>query len=363
MNFASDNVYGAPDEILHALVRANGGPAAPYGDDAYSARLKSRFADVFEHDVEVFPVATGTAANALSISLLAPPYRSVLAHRVAHVHTNECGASEFYTGGARVVGLPGPAGKLEASALEATLDRMLDGDEHHMQPAAVSLTQATEFGTVYDPGEIARLAEVAHARGLAVHMDGARFANALVALGCTPADMTWRVGIDVLSFGATKNGTIGAEAVVLFDRDKAEELRFRRKRAGHTASKTRFMAAQLEAYLEDDLWLRCARHANTLAARLAEGLCRIDGVRLAVPAATNQIFPVLPIAVHERLRAASAHYHVWRSDVDPDLGIDPGREVLVRLIASFEATEEQVDAFVAAAAGEGRASPRTARTG
>src|ERR1700733_9004355 len=240
MNFASDNVTGVAPEILAAIVAANDGAVASYGDDPITGRVASRLAEIFEHEVAVFPVATGTAANALALAALTPPWGAVFCHEVSHIAVDEANAPEFYSGGAKLATLPGADGKLSAETIAKLLPGGL-GVVHHAQPAVVSLTQATECGTAYRPAEIAAIAEIAHHHGLAVHMDGARFANALVQLGCTPAEMTWRAGIDALSFGATKNGALAAEAIVFFDKAKAESLPFRRKRAGHLFSKMRFL--------------------------------------------------------------------------------------------------------------------------
>ncbi len=233
MNFASDNVTGASPEILAALAAANQGAAMPYGADAITRRLEQRFADLFEHEVAVFPVATGTAANALALACLTPAFGAIYCHEEAHIATDECGAPEFFTGGAKLVTCPGEHGKLVPEALAPRIAGA--GIVHNVQPAVVSITQETEAGTVYQPAEIAALSALARAHGLALHMDGARFANAVVSLGCAPADITWRAGVDALSFGATKNGALAAEAVVFFDPKRAASFGFRRKRGGTPA--------------------------------------------------------------------------------------------------------------------------------
>ncbi len=340
MNFMSDNVAGASPEILAALRDANRGAALPYGNDAITARLRDRLSDVFERAVAVFPVATGTAANALALAAMAPPWGAIYCHAAAHVATDECGAPELYTGGAKLVPLDGPDGKLTPAALDAALAASGAGEVHHVQPAALSLTQATEAGTVYRPAEIAALAEVARGHGLRVHMDGARFANALASLGRTPAEITWRAGVDALSLGATKNGALAAEAVVLFDPALAETMGFRRKRGGHLFSKMRFLSAQLDAYLRDDLWLRNARHANAMAARLAAGLGALDGVSLLHPVEANEIFARLPLAMADGIEAAGFGFYRWGADA---------AGTTVRLVTAFDTREADVDAMVAAA--------------
>jgi threonine aldolase len=336
-NFCSDNVCGAAPEILEALARACDGSAMPYGADDWTGRVEARLQDVFETDCRAFPVATGTAANALSLSLLSPPYGAIYCHEEAHVQVDECGAPEFYSGGAKLVPLAGADAKLAPETLRAAIQDV--GDQHHVQPAAVSLTQASELGTAYRPAEVAAIAEVARAHGLGLHMDGARFANALVSLGCSPAEATWKAGVDVLSFGATKNGALAAEAVVLFRPELAEEFIYRRKRGGHLFSKMRFLSAQLDAYLEDGLWLRLATHANALARRLSEGLVDIPGAELSHPVEANEVFCRLPEAAVAGLQEAGFGFYPW----------GPPEGGGLRLVCGFERTEGEVDAFLAAA--------------
>ncbi|MDH3230183.1 MAG: low specificity L-threonine aldolase [Alphaproteobacteria bacterium] len=342
MNFGSDNMAGASPEMLEALARVNGGRAVPYGNDEVTDRVKDRIAEVFETAVEVFPVATGTAANALSIGLMCPAWGAVWCHPESHVNTDECAAPEFYTGGAKLISVPGEHGRFTADALAAALEYAGHRGVHEAQPAAVSISQASECGTIYTLDEVAALSEVCRGRGLGLHMDGARFANALVAQGCSPAEATWKAGVDILSFGATKNGALAAEAVVIFTeglRARAAEMGFRRKRAAHLFSKMRFLSAQLEAYLTDDLWLRNARHANAMAGRLAEGLAAIPGVSIAHPVEANEIFPILPTALRGGLRADGFEFYDW-----PDAGPDG-----VRLICAFDTAREDVEAFLASA--------------
>jgi threonine aldolase len=348
MDFRSDNVSRAHPAVMEALVAANQGTAAAYGDDDWTRRLARRFGEVFEREVAVFPVATGTAANALSLAAFTPPWGTVYCHAGAHIAVAECGAPELFSGGARLVPLAGAAGKITAAAVEAAILR--EGDVHATQPAAVSISQATELGTVYRPAEITALAEGARRHRMALHVDGARFANALVGGGATPAELSWRAGVDVLSFGATKNGCLGAEAIVLLhpqrDARIVEELGYRRKRGGHLLSKGRFLAAQLEAYLARDLWLANARHANAMASRLAAGLQRALDIATGEPVESNQIFIALGAAVATGLRAAGFRFHDW-----PGLG-----EGGCRLVTSFETTPAEVDALVSAA-GKLRADP------
>jgi threonine aldolase len=304
--FKSDNTAPACAEIMTAIAEANRGHAAAYGDDEASARLDDVFGEFFGTPVRVFPVATGTAANAIALATLVPPYGAVFAHDEAHILRDECGAPEFMTGGARISAVPGFAAKLTPDALAAALDAHPPSVHTH-QPAAVSVSQCTECGTVYQPDELAALAAVARRHGLKLHMDGARFANALVAQGCHPGDLTWRAGVDVLSFGATKNGALAAEAVVFFDLSLVRDFELRRKRSAHLLSKLRYVSAQLLAYVETGVWRRNAAHANALAQELGAAA----GTRLLYPVEANEVFVQLDAATIERLRAADFAFYDW----------------------------------------------------
>jgi len=294
-DFRSDNVGGAAPEILDALVAASAGTAAPYGDDDYTRRMNARFAALFERPVHVFPLCSGTGSNSVALAALANPYGAIYCHETAHINVYECGAPEFFTG-AKLVGLPGRDYKLEPAALEESLALAGRGNPTRVQPFALNLTQPTDFGTLYTPAEVSALCEVAHRHGLKVHMDGARFANAVAALGCSPADLTWRAGVDLLSFGATKNGAINAEAIVAFDPALAREIPFLMKRGGQVLSKARFVSAQLERYVVDDRWLERAAAANAHAAMLARALTALPGVALVAPVQVNLLFLRLPAA-------------------------------------------------------------------
>ncbi|MGO4707384.1 low specificity L-threonine aldolase [Microvirga sp. 2MCAF38] len=345
MNFASDNIVGASAPVLEALVKANGGALAAYGGDDITKRVKARFSEIFERDVSVFFVTTGTAANALALASAVPPWGLGVCHREAHVIDDECGAPEFFMHGAKLVGLPGVAAKLDPQALAAYL-KGLPRAVKQMPPKALSISQATECGTIYQQDEIAALGRVCREHGLALHMDGARFANALVSLGCTPAEMTWKQGVDILSFGATKNGCLMAEAIVVFNETLTEGLDYRCKRAGQIISKGRLIAAQFEGYLANDHWYDNARYANRLARKLAEGLGRLPGVRLAWSVDANEVFPILPQAVDQALRAAGVQYHPWTAlSLAPNetVGAD---EALVRLVVSFSTEEAHIDRVV-----------------
>lgn len=338
VSFTSDNIAGASPEVVAAIAACNTGTAKPYGNDDVAARAKAKLAEVFERPVEVLPVPSGTAANALALAVLTPPWGGVVCHREAHINTDECGAPEFFTHGAKLLPLDGADAKLDPQAVRAAVANGREPDVHVVRPACVSITQITETGALYTPAEVAEIGAICAEAGVSLHMDGARFANAVAALGCSPAELTWKAGVTALSFGTIKNGTMNADALVLFDETLAWEAAVRRKRAGHLASKMRFVAAQLEAYLEDDLWLGNARHANAMAARLEAGLAQLPGVEIVGPAAANILFCKFPQPLIAGLLAEGfAFYHDrWA----------PG---VVRLVCSFATTADEVDAFVAAA--------------
>lgn len=338
MNFCSDNISGAHPKVLAALAAANDGAVMPYGNDDLTRRVEARINEIFDRDCAVFLVGTGTAANALALACLTPPWGSVYCHPDSHVNRDECGAPEFYTGGAKLIAVPGEDGKFTATSLDAAIGPGDAGTVHHAQPAAVSLTQATEAGTVYTAAEIGAIAEVARRHGMALHMDGARFANALVNQGRSPAELTWRAGVTALSLGATKNGALAAEAVVFFDKAKAAEMPFRRKRGGQLWSKMRFLAAQLDAYLAEDLWLINARFANSLARRLGQGLAKLPGARIEYPVEANEVFVTLPEPVILGLEADGVLFYRWPDDASAPT---------IRLVTAFDTAPDQVDAFLA----------------
>lgn len=342
MNFASDNWAGAHPDIMRAVARANEGAAPSYGGDALTKKVEKKFSEIFERDVAVFFVATGGAANSLALAQVSPPWGMILCHREAHIQMDECGAPEFHTGGAKLLPLDGPSGKLSAETIRAALAGFPERPPHGMPASALSITQATECGAVYAASEVRAACDVAHAAGLKVHMDGARFANAVAALGCSPADISWKAGVDVLSFGATKNGCLIAEAVVFFDPAMAKDFIFRRKRAAQLFSKMRFIAAQFDAYFEDNLWLRMAAHANAMARRLSDGLVA-NGCRLWHATEANEVFVSLPEGVAERLKASGATFYPW---VTPG---DPANGAMQRLICSWATRTEEVDRFLAVA--------------
>jgi threonine aldolase len=340
-NFSSDHVVPAHDAIMAAVVSANSGAVTSYGGDELTARLQSIASDLFETQVAIFPVSTGTAANALALSQFVPPFGSIYCYESAHIVTDECGAPGFFTGGAQLIGFPAADGKIRPAQLSKAVAFAEEMGVHTPKPGAVSLTQATEWGTVYSLEEISALCAQARKNALPVHMDGARFANALVHLGCSPAEATWKRGVDVLSLGATKNGALGAEAVVFFDPDQALDFERRRKRAGQLASKLRFLSAQLLAYLQDGLWLDNARHANDMAARLARGFKSVAGATLLHPVQANELFVVLPEAT---VIALEQHFKFYRW---PLHAAESG--LAIRLVTSYATLSADVDEFIAAA--------------
>jgi threonine aldolase len=343
MNFTSDNVWGAAPEMLEALRAVNLGAAPSYGEDPLTGRLTEEMSRVFERPVAVFPVTSGTAANALALATIVPPHGAILCHADAHIVTDECGAPEFFTHGARLVTLAGHKGKLAPETIETALARFPKGSVHSSQPAAVSITEATECGTCYRPNEIAAIAEIARRHSMKLHMDGARFANAVAFLGCTPAEVTWQVGVDVLSLGFTKNGALAAEAVIFFNRDDVRDFEYRRKRSGHLMSKMRFVSAQLLCSLEKNRWLTWAARANSRAARLARGLHDTPDAEIIWPVEANAVFARLPDEMIGRLRAAGASFYDWSASTD-------GR-TLVRLVTSFATPDEEVQQLLELARG------------
>ena len=341
MNFASDNQAGVHPDVINALARASQGGAAAYGDDGLSAEAEAAVAACFERDCSVFFVTTGTAANALGLSALCPPWGAIYCHTGAHILNDENTAVELLSGGARLVGIDGEAGKPDLAAMARQIEQATTHGVHNASPAVISLSNVTESGTVYRPDELQAFRTLAHEHQMALHVDGARFANALVATGASPADLSWRSGVDVLSFGLTKNGGMAAEAVVLFDGAQAEEFAYRRKRAGQLWSKHRFLAAQWLALLANDTWLANARHANAMAQKLAEGLASIQGVTLPWPVQANELFPILPPPLRQRLIDAGVSFYDW-----------PGIDGMVRLVTHFATDPAEVDRLLTIA-GEG----------
>jgi len=332
--FISDNMAGASPHIAQAVADAAAGQVLPYGNDPFTDSARRGLSEIFERNVDMFPVCTGSAANGLSLAALTPPWGSVLSHPDSHINHDECGAPEFFTGGAKLVGVPGPDSKIDPEALRVAVRRRA-GDVHSVQPSVVSISQATESGSVYSLDEIRRLSAIARDAGLRVHMDGARFANALDHLGVTPAEMTWKAGIDVLSFGATKNGGLLCDAIIVFTPDAVPSLAVQLRRAGQVWSKMRFASAQLMAYVENGLWLRLAAASNAAAARIAAGIEGVPSLRLVAPVEANELFLELPGESMDALERDG--FQFYRRSA-----------TLARFVCRFDITEAETDALVAA---------------
>ncbi|MDA9103073.1 low specificity L-threonine aldolase [Candidatus Thioglobus sp.] len=310
--FASDNVTSACPEVMDAVIAANSGIAGSYGDDEWSLALKNRLSEIFETEVEVFLAVTGTASNALALSALAPVFGKIYCHELSHINTDECGAPELFTGGAKLIPMRSSNGRIDAVDLAETIRG--SGNVHVTQPSVVSVTMSCETGTVYQLDEIKAISKIAHDNKMNMHMDGARFANALVSLDVSPAEMTWKSGVDVLTLGGTKNGCLAAEAVIFFKPEMVGNFPFLHKRSGQLLSKMRFISSQLEAYLTDDVWLRNARHANAMAKILSEGLNSFANIKLAYPTQSNEVFVHLPRDVIDYLN--NAGYDINEEELD-----------------------------------------------
>ncbi len=343
MNFASDNVYGVHPKVLAALAEANDGTAPSYGGDGYTKKAEETLKEIFGCDLRAFLVTSGTAANGLALSAITPGFGAIICHGEAHIAVDECNSPEFFTGGAKILGLNAPGGKITPAMVEKTLKGFIRG-EHDPKPKGVSLTNATELGTVYSPAEVRAFSDLIQPRGMKLHMDGARFANALARLDVSPAELTWASGVDVMSFGATKNGAMMLEAVIFFDLSLAEDFAYRRMRGGQLMSKSRYLGAQMLAYLEGGLWLDNARRANALAQRLGEGLQQVSTIRIPNPVQANEVFAVMPRSLYDRLLASGAKFYDWMPDsLGGGIAAD---EVFARFVLSFATPEEDVDAFL-----------------
>jgi threonine aldolase len=332
-HFASDNYSGICPEAWAAMAEANHGHEISYGDDLWTQRATDRIREIFEKDCEVFFVFNGTSANSLSLASLCQSYNSVLCHELAHVETSECGAPEFFANGSKILLLKGAEGKINPAEVEPAV--MKRTDIHYPKPRALTLTQATEVGTVYSVAEVQKLSEVARRYKLHLHMDGARFANAVAALGVSPADLTWRAGVDVLCFGGSKNGIALGEAVVFFDKELARDFDYRCKQGGQLASKMRFLSAPWLGMLKDGAWLRHAGHSNSMATRLGAGLQQVPSVQISHPVQSNSVFAKFPRALEEKLHTRG--WHFYTGVITPDES---------RLMCSWDTTPEDVDDFI-----------------
>lgn len=338
MFFASDNVTEANPEVLEAVVKANSGNAMPYGDDPISEQVRARFEEIFERPCQVHFGVTGSAVNSLALASLVRPYQAIISTALAHINTDECGAPEMFTGGAKVIDVPTSDGRLSPQGLKDGIDIAIPGFVHRVEPGAVSITQSTETGSVYSCDQVAELVDIASHYKMAVHMDGARFANGLVAAGCSPAEMT--KGVDVLTFGGSKNGCMTAEAAIFFcDPEKIDGANYRAKRAGMLTSKMRFISSQFLGHLENDLWLKNARHANAMATKLGQGLSVLPGIGLAAPVEANMVFVTITDAVAAYLESKGAKFYFIGDFFTP----------AYRLVTAWNTPEAEVDRFIATA--------------
>lgn len=346
MNFASDNAGPMHPSVLEAIVNANTGYEMPYGNDRIMGRVREMIRSTFEApEATVYLVSTGTTANALALATYTNPWDTIFAHRIAHVEVDECGAPEFYAGGAKLTLVEGAGAKMAPDALRHAIRNTGQKDVHCVQRGPVTITQATEVGTLYSLEEIAQITAIAKEYGLKIHLDGARFANACAALGCTAAEMTWKAGIDMVSFGGTKNGCAGVEAVIFFDPEKAWEFELRRKRGGHLFSKHRYLSAQMEAYLTDDLWLELGAKANANCAHLVKGLNTVAGAEIPNAPEANMVFAHLPRAAHRRAMEAGALYYLFPAETPLD---GPDEELIrCRMVCDWSKPEAEIDRLIA----------------
>jgi len=346
MYFGSDNQTGASEKVFATLQQANDGITGAYGDDEWTAKAVAQIQETFSIDAEVFFVSTGTAANSLALACMAHPWDSIVCHGQAHIINDELTAPEFFTSGARLIGLDSSHEKL---TLESVTDFLAQGaahPPHNAEPAVLSLTQVTESGQVYSIEEVRDFTDLAHRYGLNVHMDGARFANSVASLNCHPADISWKAGVDVLCLGATKNGALSAEAVIFFNKDLARKFVQHRKRSGHLVSKSRWLGAQMSGWLDDNHWLSLAQHANAMAARLHAGLRSCQAAKIIWPVQANEIFTVLPKEAIASLRNQGAIFYEWPQSFLPEHITINANEDVIRLVTSFRTTEAEVDRFI-----------------
>ncbi|MFK8029579.1 MAG: low specificity L-threonine aldolase [Gammaproteobacteria bacterium] len=347
MIFGSDNQSGASPQVLKAITDAYSGTSDDaYGDDSYCAKATETFKQVFETDVSVFYVVSGTAANTLALSAMLKPWEGVICHHQAHILLDESSGPALFTGGAALLPVPSKNLKLTPSALTSMLERLPNEPPHNIRPGAISVSQASECGQIYSVNEIHSLCAVAKSADLLVHMDGARFANAVAELGCKPADITWRAGVDVLCLGATKNGAVAAEAIIFFNHDLAEDFNYRLKRTGHLVSKGRLFGAQFQAWLQGDHWLTLAGDANRAAVYLRECLNTLEGIRPAFDCQSNESFVILKKERYDNLLKEGVSMYSWYLDtLPPEIEIQED-EVLARMVTSFTTKNSEIDRFV-----------------
>lgn len=345
MWFTSDNAGPAAPEIMDAILQANTIYSQSYGSDPIMGRVRDKIRDLFEApDAAVYLVSTGTAANSLALASMVQPWETIYCHRHSHIQEDECGAPEFYSGGAKLTLLDGDNAKIDPVLFAKTVAETALVGVHNVQNGALSITTATEYGAVYSIAEITALCDIAKANDIPVHLDGARFANAVAHLGCSPAEMTWKAGVEVVSFGGTKNGCIGVEAIILFNPDRAWEFELRRKRGGHLVSKHRYLSAQMDAYLSDDLWLKLAKQSNAAGAKLSAGIEQLPDAKLLYPSDVNMVFAGWKRSGHRAAQNAGAHYYFWPIECSLD---GPDDEILTaRLVCNWATTDADVENFL-----------------
>lgn len=349
MYFASDNAAGAHQKISDSLLRNSTGYADSYGESDLDKKIIAKFSEIFETDVYVFFVSTGTAANALALSATAKAGGIVLCHEDAHVIEDECGAPEFFTGGCRLAPINGELGKISSGTLAKAMGELAPDNVHHGRVMAATIAQATEFGTVYSVNEISVLAEVCNRHGVPLHLDGARIANAIVSSNTTPAQMTWKSGVDYVSFGGTKNGCWCAEALLCFDEKKAQEIAYMRKRAGQLFSKSRFVAAQFDAYFADELWLDLAKHSNLMAQNLSRSFQKVESIKLALEPQSNEVFVTMTPDTAKILRENGVMFHEWQLPRSPSKKLTKlvsNGNKLYRFVTSFQTTQDEIDKLI-----------------
>lgn len=336
MFFKSDNTSPVCPEIMQAIIQANNSYFNPYGTDNLSLNLKEAYTNLFETNVNIFPVLTGSAANCLALSVTTPPYGIIYAHSESHIYTDECGAPGFYTRGAKIESIEGDLGKICPNELKKKLSKAGFGNVHASQPAIVSVTQITELGTIYTIDELREISDIAHYYNLPVHVDGARFANAVVHLNVSPKEVSFDAGVDILSLGATKNGAMAAEAVLFFNESHVKDFSYRQKNAGHLLSKMRFISAQLLAYIKDDLWLQNASKANLMAQKLKEGLINSNKAKILYPVEGNELFVEMDNALLCHLELKGAQFYRWRN----------AESTIIRLVTSYSTNLEDIHQFL-----------------
>ena len=335
MDFKSGNIVKIHPQILQAIIEANIGVEPSYGNDSYSKKLQHRLSEIFETEVSIYLTSTGTAANSLALSALTPGHGLIYSHVHAHVNSDECGAPNLFSNGAKIIPISGNNCKIDPIELEDHIKSSYSMRPHSSKPSCITVSQATECGTIYHLNELKHLAEIAQKHELAIHMDGARFTNSLVTLNCTPAEATWKSGVDILSFGATKNGAMAAEAVIIFNKKYDYDFDYRQKRAGQLFSKTRFFSCQFLAYLENELWLKNALHANKTALRLSSVFSK-NNLKVEYPVEANEVFVRMPSNLASHLYKNNGSFYEWRA---PD---NNGNNGLYRFVTSCFTTEDEL---------------------